>query len=73
MAICSLFLLLSSAIYAAGAVLAKQAPDYRERGRDDLEPADLHHEYTGQAEEEAAADAPLLVDADRSGRSSRSN
>lgn len=30
MSVCSLFLLLAAAIYAAGGVLARRAPDYRE-------------------------------------------
>lgn len=30
MSLCSLFLLLAAAIYAAGGVLARQGPDYRD-------------------------------------------
>lgn len=39
MSLCSLFLLLAAAIYAAGGVLAKRGPDYREtlQGGDDAD------------------------------------
>lgn len=62
MSICSLFLLLSSAIYAVGAVAARRSPDYREHeqqgsGDDDIEGNDV--------EAESMADAPLINSHDR--------
>lgn len=72
MAICSLFLLLASAVYAAGAWIARRSPDYRDQAQDDQDPLDSDLEHVENAEDPIASDAPLLEGHDRLGRSSDS-
>lgn len=60
MSICSLFLLLAAAIYAAGAVLARRGPDYR----DEQQPSN-GDVVTGPEEDREhieSAQMPLLTD-----------
>lgn len=68
MAICSLFLLLASAVYAAGAVFARRSPDYREQ-MDIGEAEDPEHESSNGTEEADLVDAPLLAQHEQHARS----
>ena len=62
MSICSLFLLLSSTIYALGAVAARRSPDYREHDQQETGDADVEG---SEVEPDVTADAPLISSHDR--------
>lgn len=65
MSVCSLFLLLAAAIYAAGAVLARRGPDYRDeqQSADDATP---DSDEVGSSNE--SAHLPLLTEPETSER-----
>lgn len=66
MSVCSLFLLLAAAIYAAGAVLARRGPDYRDELQSSADDAALESDEVGSPDE--SAHLPLLTEPETSER-----
>ena len=66
MSVCSLFLLLAAAIYAAGAVLARRAPDYRDEQQPSADNTTPDSDEVGSPDESARS--PLLTQPETSER-----
>lgn len=66
MSVCSLFLLLAAAICAAGAVLARRGPDYRDEQQSSPDDATPDSDEVGSPDE--SAPLPLLTEPQTSGR-----
>lgn len=66
MSVCSLFLLLAAAIYAAGAVLARRGPDYRDEQQSSADDATPDSDEVGSPDE--SAHLPLLTEPETSER-----
>lgn len=61
MSICSLFLLLAAAVYAAGAVLARHGPDYRQEQQPRNDDGDVGPDTDPNV---GSAHRPLLTDSE---------
>ncbi len=66
MSVCSLFLFLAAAIYAAGALLARRGPDYRDEQQSSADNATPDSDEVGGADE--SAHLPLLTEPETSER-----